>query len=133
MTEAELEALYAAVPGVACKRLCQACCGPVVMTALEWHRIAALSGSEPRPTAAQRQDLACPLLAPDGSCSVHAVRPLICRLWGVSPRMPCPHGCRPDREFDEAEAREIMERYLASAVRLRSPYPELLGVLEFNV
>lgn len=31
-----------------------------------------------------------------GRCSVHAIRSIICRLWGPAASMPCPHGCAPD-------------------------------------
>lgn len=28
-------------------------------------------------------------------CTVYAVRPMICRLWGVTTDMACPWGCQP--------------------------------------
>lgn len=38
----------------------------------------------------------CPALGEDGSCRVHEVRPMVCRLWGAVASLPCPHGCTPD-------------------------------------
>ena len=32
-------------------------------------------------------------------CTVHSVRPMICRLWGVSENMKCPHGCKPEPRY----------------------------------
>ena len=37
----------------------------------------------------------CPHLGPTG-CQVYAERPLICRLFGTTPRLACPNGKRPD-------------------------------------
>jgi len=36
----------------------------------------------------------CPYLGECG-CQVYSERPLICRLFGTTPRMPCPNGKRP--------------------------------------
>jgi len=44
--------------------------------------------------AAALENLSCPHLGPQG-CTVYAERPLICRLFGTTPHMPCPEGCRP--------------------------------------
>lgn len=39
-------------------------------------------------------DWGCPHLGPDG-CKVYEERPLICRLFGTTPTLPCPNGRRP--------------------------------------
>lgn len=36
----------------------------------------------------------CPYLS-DGSCSIHDVRPTLCRLWGAVETAKCPYGCVP--------------------------------------
>ncbi|BAP42310.1 FliB-superfamily protein [Pseudomonas sp. StFLB209] len=52
----------------------------------------------PRKSAAEQQaaldELNCVHLGPDG-CTVYDERPLICRLFGTTPRLPCPNGQRP--------------------------------------
>ena len=39
--------------------------------------------------------LNCPHLGPNG-CEVYDERPLICRLFGTTPSLPCPNGRRPE-------------------------------------
>jgi hypothetical protein len=51
----------------------------------------------------------CPLLR-QGRCTVYAVRPLICRLWGVVESMPCPWGCRPERFLTVEEGEALMRQ-----------------------
>lgn len=89
---------------IACAKGCSFCCSSkVVITAPEALRIAAhlrstldaeaLAAMTARVAAADDRTrgltrarrfeakIACPLLAPDGTCSVHAVRPLTCAGW----------------------------------------------------
>lgn len=40
-------------------------------------------------------ELSCPHLGEHG-CQVYAERPLICRLFGTTPHLPCPNGKRPE-------------------------------------
>ena len=106
-----MQALYAELPHVECKRLCRQCCGPVVqsgsLTRLEFERIADYKPSPPDP-----QDfMACSMLDGEhGTCRVYELRPMICRLWGVVPSMRCPYGCEPERWLTEDESRAYMRR-----------------------
>jgi Fe-S-cluster containining protein len=43
--------------------------------------------------------LSCPHLGSSG-CQVYTERPLICRLFGTTPRLACPNGNRPDVFID---------------------------------
>lgn len=53
----------------------------------------------------------CPVLSADGRCTQYADRPMICRLWGATPDMPCPHGCTVVGGYLPAErSRELLER-----------------------
>lgn len=55
--------------------------------------------------------LRCSMLNEDGSCDAYAVRPTICRLFGVvKDRLECPHGCTPERWLDDDESRVLLER-----------------------
>jgi hypothetical protein len=93
---AELEQLYAQLPPLACRGLCgHSCAQHVDAGPLERRRVAQRGVDLDAPTA----DGACPALshALGGAvCSVHEVRPMVCRLWGVAASMPCPHGCLPE-------------------------------------
>ena len=44
-------------------------------------------------------ELDCPHLG-DGGCAVYAERPVICRLFGTTSRLACPHGRRPEQMLD---------------------------------
>jgi Fe-S-cluster containining protein len=57
-------------------------------------------------------ELNCPYLGKNG-CEVYAERPLICRLFGTTPKLACPHGKRPDVMIDPDVERQI-ERYSLS-------------------
>lgn len=91
----QIDALYAALPTVVCQRKCQDSCGVIVMAKLEWLRIQRKLGYKPK----GKSSLVCPMLK-QGACSVHDIRPTVCRLFGVladEPQMRCPHGCRPEQ------------------------------------
>jgi Fe-S-cluster containining protein len=59
--------------------------------------------------AAALADLSCPHLGDQG-CQVYAERPLICRLFGTTPRLACPNGKRPDAMIDPRIEQRI-DRY----------------------
>lgn len=102
-------ALYADLPDLACQRLCHSACGPIVVPAREWERIAHATGG-----TGEGDSLTCPHLDVEaGSCRAHALRPLICRLWGVVETMACPWGCVPDRWLSAEEAAALLDRAVA--------------------
>jgi len=113
-----LDALYAALPTVPCKRQCQASCGVIVMTRFEWVRMQRKLGYKPK----GKPTLICPMLK-HGACSVHSIRPLICRLWGCidDPMMRCPFGCQPSAWLTMEDSRRILS--LGEAIS-RAIYPE---------
>jgi len=59
--------------------------------------------------AAALAELSCPHLGAKG-CQVYAERPLICRLFGTTPRLACPNGKRPEAMIDPRIEQQI-ERY----------------------
>jgi Fe-S-cluster containining protein len=74
------------------------------MTRLERDRIETHLGDK----LVDHMDLACPVLNDAGRCSAYAVRPLICRLWGMVKMMRCPHGCEPSRWLTDDEAKSLL-------------------------
>src|SRR6266404_8962549 len=100
-----LEEIYSRVPKIQCQRKCQDNCGPILMATVEWDRlrragpIGKLSGA--------RGPLTCPLLV-DNDCSRYAIRPIICRLFGVIRALRCPFGCVPERWLTERESRALV-------------------------
>jgi Fe-S-cluster containining protein len=107
--EERLQRIYAAIPGINCKGLCQESCGSIGMTNLEQDIIARKHGRD-LPLLEIFDDL-CPALSPEGRCTVYDDRPFICRLWGTVDKMPCEHGCEPGTGlFTDAFARALRER-----------------------
>ncbi|GAA0918954.1 hypothetical protein GCM10009560_16240 [Nonomuraea longicatena] len=110
LEDARLAALYAQVPDVGCRGLCQESCGPIGMSPREHQRIREAGYRIPTAQRALEQLLEggyqCPALE-DGKCSVYEApgRPMLCRLWGAvdSPVMLCEHGCRPAEDLLSAE------------------------------
>jgi uncharacterized protein len=107
-TAAKLDAIYARLPTIACRRVCgRDICGPIFMTVREADRARRAVHASPRTDP----DLTCAYLTPGGACRVYGVRPLICRVFGLVKRMSCPHGCVPDRWMTDQEfvalAREV--------------------------
>jgi len=79
------------IPAFACKPGCHDCCGPVTASSEEVGRLPIKTEAE---HDAALSELNCVYLGANG-CQVYGERPLICRLFGTSPTLPCPHGKGP--------------------------------------
>lgn len=94
-----MEALYARLPRIECKGRCASACGVIAMQELEARRMRRAAGGRPHSTVTRPNgDVRCSYLDANDRCSVYAVRPTVCRLWGVVETMPCTHGCLADGE-----------------------------------
>lgn len=97
------------IPSFECVPGCHDCCGPVTTSSEEMARL-------PRKTAAEQEaalnELNCVHLGPNG-CTVYEERPLICRLFGTTPTLPCPNGRRPDVLIHPGVEKQVHE-YIAS-------------------
>ncbi len=91
------------IPTFVCKPGCHDCCGPVTTSSEEMARLPRKSGVE---QAAALASLSCPQLGENG-CTVYAERPLICRLFGTTPRLACPEGKRPEVWIDPRIEKQI--------------------------
>lgn len=97
---AALDALYAKLPKINCRRLCQSECSGILMTHGEAHRVKEAAGIPqhvPMPVADQQ--MRCAFLDTEcGGCKVYDARPAVCRLYGLveTSAMRCPHGCEPE-------------------------------------
>lgn len=102
----KLDRLYARLPKLECKGLCQESCGPIEMSQLERLRLLPVTITNRHHAMAQflrTGDFTCDALGEDGRCTVYSRRPLICRLWGSVEIMKCPHGCVPEGGFISSE------------------------------
>lgn len=102
MTAIEVRALWGQVPSVECKGLCTESCGPVGMTDPEAEILARRGVT----VGHDAKTLTCDQLK-FGRCAVYEDRPMVCRLWGAIPDMPCPFGCEPT--LTSAEGRALMQ------------------------
>lgn len=91
------------LPAFACIPGCHDCCGPVLASSTEMARLPRKSEAE---RAAALEGWDCVHLGAHG-CTVYDERPLVCRLFGTSARLPCPHGRRPAALIDAALDAEI--------------------------
>jgi Fe-S-cluster containining protein len=97
--ERRLQALYDTLPTVECKGLCWEACGLIIATALEERKMLQMAGHG----LSCSHELTCDYLTPERRCGVYAARPLICRLYGVSEGLLCPHGCIPTAVVPKSE------------------------------
>jgi uncharacterized protein len=96
------------IPELKCEPGCHDCCGPVTASSEEMARLPVKSDLEHDTALAQ---WSCPHLSERG-CLVYAERPLICRLFGTTPRLACPNGVLPATPIDP-RIEQAIDRYLA--------------------
>lgn len=102
-----LESIYASLPTVVCQGLCAESCGPIACSQAEADRMEAAAG---RPLEFTRGMTCGYLDQVNERCTVYAVRPLICRLWGVATDMSCPWGCQTTpASVEPADVRRIID------------------------
>ena len=127
---AELAAIWAELPGLACKGRCADTCTVTDGSALE-RTLLAERGKPlpPRMTLPEHQALIaagrgprCPALGPLGTCTVYDVRPLICRLFGLvglavqggpvqrGAALACDYGCEPERWLTQEQGFALPRR-----------------------
>lgn len=95
-TDRTIDHLRRQIPSFACVPGCHDCCGPVTASSLEMARLPVKSEAEHQAALAA---LSCPHLGAQG-CTVYKERPLICRLFGTTPSLPCPNGRGPKTMID---------------------------------
>lgn len=102
MSYEAIKEIWKEIPKFQCISGCRDCCGPIVMSRLEWENI------EPKINAT---GITCPYSSKDG-CAIYENRPTICRLFGAvnHPLQTCNHGCGPAFKLTDAQARDILSR-----------------------
>lgn len=124
----KLKEIYDEIPRIVCKGYCDAACGPVPATTAEREEIQRVTGKRVKtdPNFFKKEDArglkvlktteegTC-LYLKKARCVVYEARPIICRLYGVSDGLRCPHGCQPDRWLSKEEAATLIDR--VNAVR----------------
>ena len=111
-----LESMYASLPTVVCQGLCAESCGPIACSQTEADHLEAATGRPLEFTSG----LTCGYLDPlERRCHVYALRPLICRLWGVAKEMSCPWECEPtSAPVNPADVRRLIQLSVVIGGRL---------------
>lgn len=115
---AALDDLYDQLPSLECKGLCHDSCTVIPASELERRRIAAtgktlgppISHEYLRTLVASGRTPRCPALGPLNTCTVYAIRPFICRAFGVAAGLRCEHGCIPDKILPDGELQRVLAR-----------------------
>lgn len=118
-----VRSIWSEIPGIECKGFCWESCAHVVASkaetevvkqfcldnGLDYHKF--YDGSKAGERRASEIDPEpCPYLK-DKRCSIHEVRPSICRMWGVHSHLPCAWGCKkPKGNLSDAQAHSIVVR-----------------------
>lgn len=93
-----LEALYASLPEMRCRQQCWDSCTTFPTNALEHRHIKEKTGISLLGQSARKHKSLprCPALSEDNRCMIYAVRPMICRIFGMTKLLSCGHGCVPE-------------------------------------
>ncbi len=54
--------------------------------------------------------LTCSMLKKNKDCAIYFKRPTICRIYGLTKDLKCPHGCIPSRWLDKNEVDDILDK-----------------------
>ena len=123
MGRADLTSILASIPNIECQGKCHQSCGSIIISRdeqtmiREWCRKNGVKFHPlpQKPTALHLRQIlngecnSCKYLTDDKRCSIHPVRPIICRLFGVVDAMPCTFGCKPpDRILTAEEGQALM-------------------------
>ena len=113
-TDRKIDHLRRKIPRFDCVPGCHDCCGPVTASSEELARLPVKSDAEHDAALAEYN---CVHLGPNG-CEVYDQRPLICRLFGTTPRLPCPHGRGPEQPIEPAVERQVHRLIVTTRQRL---------------
>ncbi|MBD2839819.1 YkgJ family cysteine cluster protein [Pseudomonas sp. JM0905a] len=104
-TSRKIDQLRRQIPAFSCVPGCHDCCGPVTASSEEMSRLPVKSDAEHDAALAQWN---CVHLGTQG-CEAYEQRPLICRLFGTTPSLPCPRGRGPETQTEEHVVRQVHE------------------------
>jgi len=86
-----LREVYSMIPKFECVDGCTECCGATLWTYIEWKLISDWLKERGREERFAKDIFEkCPYIE-NGKCSIYEVRPLVCRLFGVTKRLKCPY------------------------------------------
>lgn len=110
----KIDYLRRQIPRFDCVPGCHDCCGPVTASAEELARLPAKSDAAHEAALAEYN---CVYLGANG-CEVYAQRPLICRLFGTTPSLPCPRGRGPEQPIEPQLQAQVQQLIASTRQRL---------------
>ena len=113
-TDRRIDHLRLQIPSFACVPGCHDCCGPVTASSEELARLPVKSDADHDAALAEYN---CVHLGPQG-CEVYDQRPLICRLFGTTAKLPCPQGRAPDQMIEPAVEAQVHRLIATTRQRL---------------
>lgn len=102
------------IPTMRCIPGCHDCCGPITASSEEMARLPEKSEAD---RSAALAELNCSYLGAKG-CEIYLERPLICRLFGTTAKLPCPHGRQPEQMIEPAIENRIFQYFADNRHRL---------------
>jgi Fe-S-cluster containining protein len=139
---AELREVWDSIPNIKCQGKCYDACttldftSPIEKKAVRSYRMERRLPyfefkvlSPPSPEIAKHRAeghvpddgcLNCPYLTAQKRCSVYSVRPILCRIYGVSELLRCPFGCEPERVLTVDESSLILRNLWGNARRFNA-------------
>lgn len=102
--EDKIKEIYSKIEPLECQGLCYNTCGIIPVSKLEIKHIE----QKTRKPIPKTGGLDCPYLK-NQKCSIYEDRPAICRLFGVTRKLHCEHGCRPQRWMTDEEVEPIFK------------------------
>ena len=82
-----LNRVYSLIPDFECKH-CHSCCGPIIW--FEPEDFIIKDYFKKNNISLKKNEDKCPFLGYDG-CKIYPVRPIVCRLQGLTKELPCKH------------------------------------------
>jgi len=104
--KSSLKKLYSKIPSFECIEGCTDCCGPVPLTKLEAKRLNV--DSNLTPTKLGSCDC---VYASEKGCTVYENRPYMCRLFGATEDLKCPHGKKPTKLLSSDSTNRLTNDY----------------------
>lgn len=101
--------LYKRLPNMKCKEGCTDCCGPVPFS--KWESDNAKVDFDFVPGKTMFTEIHCKHIC-DGKCSIYENRPFMCRLYGTTEKLKCPHGIFPEYQITDELSEELTEQYI---------------------
>jgi Fe-S-cluster containining protein len=118
MTDRHLRLAYRDIPPVPCRTGCTDCCGPAPFSSAELARVEDLIPADAMLQKHRSGTVVVKVTRPmkcafasDEGCTIYAMRPLVCRLFGAvkgEPRLTCSFGCIAAKPLTKHDAAKRM-------------------------